>query len=67
MCVFDDVKGWNTLPYLGPSEFYLEYGDFDVNITAPASHIVVCSGELMNETEVLTAAQQGRMLQAKKK
>jgi hypothetical protein len=66
MCVFDDVEGWNTLPYLGPSEFYLEYGDFDVNITAPASHIVVCSGELQNEAEVLTAAQQSRMALARK-
>ena len=66
MCVFDDVQGWNTLPYLGPSEFYLEYGDFDINITAPANHIVVCSGELLNETEVLTATQQSRMAQAKK-
>ncbi len=66
MCVFDDVEGWNTLPYLGPSEFYLEYGDFDVNITAPASHIVVCSGELLNESEVLTATQQSRMALAKK-
>ena len=66
MCVFDDVEGWNTLPYLGPSEFYLEYGDFDVNITAPANHIVVCSGELQNETEVLTATQISRMAAAKK-
>jgi hypothetical protein len=41
MCVYDDVRGWNTNPYLGASEFYLEYGDFDVNITAPANHIVV--------------------------
>lgn len=65
MCVFDDVEGWNTLPYLGPSEFYLEYGDFDVNITAPASHIVVCSGELVNEAEVLTPAQQSRLAQAR--
>jgi hypothetical protein len=66
MCVFDDVEGWNTLPYLGPSEFYLEYGDFDVNITAPASHIVVCSGELQNEAEVLTTTQQSRLAQARK-
>ncbi len=66
MCVFDDVQGWNTLPYLGPSEFYLEYGDFDVKITAPASHIVVCSGELLNESEVLTATQQSRLAQARK-
>lgn len=66
MCVFDDVEGWNTAPYLGPSEFYLEYGDFDVNITAPASHIVVCGGELLNEVEVLTPSQLSRMAQAKK-
>ncbi|HMU10631.1 MAG TPA: M1 family metallopeptidase [Ferruginibacter sp.] len=66
MCVFDDVEGWNTLPYLGPSEFYCEYGDFDVTITVPSSHIVVCSGELLNEAEVLTATQVSRMAQAKK-
>jgi hypothetical protein len=47
MCVYDDVRGWNTNPYLGASEFYLEYGDFDVSITAPANH-VVGSGELIN-------------------
>ena len=57
MCVFDDVNGWNTIPYTGPSEFYLEYGDFDIKITAPASHIVVCSGELVNPKEVYTAEQ----------
>ena len=66
MCVYDDVEGWNTLPYLGPSEFYCEYGDFDINITAPANHIVVCSGELLNEAEVLTPTQLSRMAQAKK-
>ena len=57
ICVFDDIQGWNTLPYLGASEFYLEYGDFDVSITAPASHIVVASGELLNPSDVLTAEQ----------
>ncbi|TDE45918.1 M1 family peptidase [Flavobacterium rhamnosiphilum] len=60
MCVYDDVKGWNTLPYLGAGEFYLEFGDFDVTITAPANHIVVSSGELMNPSEVYTAEQQKR-------
>lgn len=57
MCVYDDVTGWNTIPYTGPSEFYLDYGDFDIKITAPASHIVVCSGELVNTKEVYTAEQ----------
>ncbi len=66
MCVFDDVQGWNTLPYLGPSEFYLEYGDFEVNLTVPASHIVVCSGELQNESEVLTATQISKLAEARK-
>jgi len=66
LCVFDDVLGWNTHPYLGPSEFYLEYGDFDVRITAPANHIVVCSGELKNESEVLTAKQVERLATARR-
>ena len=65
MCVYDDVRGWNTYPYLGAGEFYLEYGDFDVAITAPSSHIVVCSGELLNTSEVYTAEQQKRWTAAK--
>ncbi|MEO8235314.1 MAG: M1 family metallopeptidase [Flavobacterium sp.] len=65
MCVYDDVKGWNTLPYLGAGEFYLEYGDLDVAITVPAKHIVVCSGELLNPTEVYTAEQQKRWANAR--
>ena len=65
MCVYDDTNGWNTKPYLGAGEFYLEYGDFDVAITAPASHIVVGSGELLNATEVYTAEQQKRWSTAK--
>ena len=64
MCVYDDVTGWNTLPYLGAGEFYLEYGTFDVNITAPASHIVVCSGALLNPSEVYTQEQQKRLKKA---
>lgn len=57
MCVYDDVRGWNTAPYLGASEFYLEYGDFDVKLTVPANHYVVGSGELLNGAEVLPAEQ----------
>ncbi|MEO6522989.1 MAG: M1 family metallopeptidase [Mucilaginibacter sp.] len=64
MCVYDDLQGWNTLPYTGESEFYLEYGDFDINITAPAKDIVVCSGELLNPKDVYTAQQQKRWAQA---
>lgn len=64
MCVYDDVRGWNTAPYLGASEFYLEYGNFDVRITAPANHYVVGSGELLNGAEVLPAAQFKRYKEA---
>jgi len=57
MCVYDDIKGWNTNPYLGAGEFYLEYGDFDFKIAVPSNHIVVGSGELLNASEVYTPAQ----------
>ncbi len=57
LCVYDNVQGWNTLPYLGQGEFYLEYGDVEYAVTVPASHIVVGSGELLNPQEVLTAEQ----------
>lgn len=65
LCVLDDVEGWNTLPYLGNGEFYLEYGDFQVNITLPASYLVVASGELLNPQEVFTPVQLKRWEQAK--
>jgi hypothetical protein len=66
MCVYDDVYGWNTLPYLGAGEFYLEYGDFDMAITVPASHMVVASGELQNPSEVYTKSQMDRWAAAAK-
>ncbi|MBC7848442.1 MAG: M1 family metallopeptidase, partial [Chitinophagaceae bacterium] len=65
MCVYDNVNGWNTLPYLGQGEFYLEYGDVTYNVTVPPNHIVVGSGELLNPQEVLTTAQQKRWAEAK--
>lgn len=66
VAVFDDLLGWNTEPYLGAGEFYCEYGDFDVKITAPANHTVVCSGVLQNPKEVLTKTQQDRWAKAEK-
>ncbi len=64
MCVYDDLNGWNTLPYIGQGEFYLEYGDFNINITAPSDHIVLCSGELLNPFETYTLDQLNRWAQA---
>ncbi|HNR16419.1 MAG TPA: M1 family metallopeptidase [Chitinophagaceae bacterium] len=60
MCVYDDIQGWNTLPYIGAGEFYLEYGDIDFSITAPADLIIVGSGELVNPQECYTAEQMKR-------
>ena len=65
MCVFDNVMGWNTLPYLGQGEFYLEYGNFDFTINTSSKQIVVASGELQNPGEVLTKEQQKRLQDAK--
>lgn len=65
MSVYDDILGWNTLPYWGAGEFYCEYGDVDFSVTAPASHIVMGSGELLNPQEVFTAEQFKRWNQAK--
>ena len=48
MAVYDDVRGWNTDPYLGQGEFYLEYGDLDYAVTVPAGYVVAGSGVLQN-------------------
>jgi hypothetical protein len=64
LAVYDDVNGWNTLPYNGPGEFYLEYGDYDVRLTAPLGYIVAGTGTLQNPDEVLTADQQARLQHA---
>ena len=65
MCVYDDIEGWNTLPYLGAGEFYLEYGNIDYTITAPSNLIVVGSGELKNPAECLTPTVLKRLKEAK--
>lgn len=65
MCVYDDIEGWNTLPFLGSGEFYCEYGDFDYSVTVPSDMIVAGSGELQNEKEVLSATQIQRLATAR--
>jgi len=66
MAVYDDVRGWNTEQYLGQGEFYLEYGDFDFEVTVPRSFIVVATGTLLNPADVLTPTQRDRLAQALK-
>ena len=64
MQVYDDVRGWDTLPYLA-NEFYLEYGSFDYAVTVPGNMIVSGSGELVNPKQVLSAEQQARLTKAR--
>lgn len=63
--VYDDVHGWNTEPYLGQGEFYLDYGDYDIYVTVPAGYIVAGTGMLRNAAEVLTPAQISRLARAR--
>lgn len=65
VAVYDDILGWNVQPYTGPGEFYLEYGNFEIDITAPAKQLVVCGGELLNPGEVYTPEQLKRWEQAR--
>lgn len=63
VCVYDDLRGWDTAPYLN-QEFYLEYGDYDYSVTVPADMLVVGSGELLNPKDVYTKVQQVRLAKA---
>jgi hypothetical protein len=64
--VYDDVRGWNTEPYLGQGEFYLEYGDYNLEVTVPAGYVVAATGALQNAAQVLAPAQISRLAQAAK-
>jgi hypothetical protein len=64
MCVYDDLRGWDTLPYIG-SEFYLEYGSFDYYLSVPSEMIVAGSGELVNPKDVLTRTELERLAAAR--
>ena len=64
LCVYDDVRGWDTLPYLA-QEFYLEYGDFDFAVTVPADMTVMGTGELTNPAEVLSPEERERLTRAR--
>jgi hypothetical protein len=61
VAVYDDLRGWDTDPYLGPSEFYNNFGRFDVTIDVPGGWIVGATGVLQNPQEVLTAAARERL------
>jgi hypothetical protein len=66
MCNFDDVMGWNILPYLGAGEFHTNFGDYELALTVPRSHLVAATGELLNPAEVLTPTQMERLDRARR-
>ena len=65
MAAYYDVYGWQNKQFLGNGEFALEFGDYDVKITAPADHIVAATGELDNASKVLSSKQRKRLKEAK--
>jgi hypothetical protein len=66
MAVYNDVEGWQNMQFWGAGEFALPFGNFDVNITVPADHVMDATGELMNRSEVFTAEQVKRYELAQK-
>ncbi|MEM7221285.1 MAG: M1 family aminopeptidase [Pseudomonadota bacterium] len=66
MAAYTDYVAWQHHQFLGRGEFTLEFGNYDVSLTVPRDHIVSASGELLNEREVLTAAQQRRLANARR-
>jgi hypothetical protein len=66
MCVYNEVEGWQNKQFLGSGEFALVFGDYEVNLTVPADHLVAASGELQNAKDVLDKEQQKRLEEAAK-
>ncbi|MBD1262980.1 M1 family metallopeptidase [Maribacter polysiphoniae] len=66
MAVYSDVEGWQNHQFWGSGEFALPFGDYEVNITVPADHILDATGELQNRKEVFTKEMMNRYEKAKK-
>ena len=66
MAVYNDVEGWQNSQFWGRDEFALPFGNFEVNITVPADHILDGTGYLTNREEVFTKEMMKRYELAKK-
>lgn len=58
-----DRKGWHPMPYLNQGEFYSEFGNYRVSITAPADYVIAATGienksEQTKHTQLITAVYQ---------
>lgn len=65
LCVYSDFQGWQNHQFTGRGEFALTFGDFKVQMTVPADHLVGSTGECINYSAVLTPAQLSRYNTAK--
>ncbi|MDQ8052097.1 MAG: M1 family metallopeptidase [Pedobacter sp.] len=54
IAVYDDVDGWNKIPYSGAEEFYNDFCNFKVAITVPKDYAVWATGDLLNPSDVFT-------------
>ena len=66
MAVYNDVEGWQNHQFWGNGEFALNFGDYEVNITVPADHILDATGTLQNRKEIFSKDMMKRYAKAKK-
>ena len=60
LCVYSDFQGWQNNQFTSRGEFALTFGNFKVQMTVPADHIIGATGECQNYQQVLTPAQYAR-------
>ncbi len=51
--VYDDYNGWDLLPHTDGQEFYNDFNNYQVSITAPKNYVVWATGVFQNPQEVL--------------
>ena len=66
LAVYDDLTGWQIDPYLGTGEFYMDYADYEVNLSLPQGWLVGATGELTNAAEVLSPQTRARLAEARR-
>ena len=64
LSAYTDYEAWTGKEFLGRGEFTLEFGNYEVEITVPADHVVASTGVLANASSVLTSEQRKRLKEA---
>jgi hypothetical protein len=64
LCVYSDFQGWQNHQFTGRGEFALTFGNFKVQMTVPADHIIGSTGECLNYQQVLSPSQYSRWQKA---